>query len=124
MFLRHLHSQIPTTPFSSAPLNSESSSILPRLKKLTHRGWWTVGSQPSVDGASSTDEVFGWGPRGGYVFQKSFVEFFAEKSDVERIEKKIKEDGKGLVDYFAGNVQVRVENNFSVRDLLKINQLG
>jgi methylenetetrahydrofolate reductase (NADPH) len=40
------------------------------------------------------------------VFQKAFVEFFAEKEDVEKIEKKVREEGKGLVDYFMGNVQV------------------
>jgi methylenetetrahydrofolate reductase (NADPH) len=95
-----------TTPFSSDPLYTESSSILPHLEKLTCKGWWTVGSQPPVDGASSSDEVVGWGPRGGYVFQKAFVEFFAEKEDIERIEKKVREEGNGLVDYFAGNIQV------------------
>lgn len=108
LFLRHLHSQIATTPFSSAPLSSESSSILSHLEKLTRKGWWTVGSQPTVDGVSSSNEIVGWGPRGGYVFQKAFVEFFAGKEDVERIAKKVQEEGKGLVDYFAGNIQVRL----------------
>lgn len=72
------------------------------------KGWWTVGSQPTVDGSHSADEVVGWGPRGGYVFQKAFVEFFATKEDVEIIEKKIQIQGKGWVDYFAGNMQVRL----------------
>lgn len=107
LFLRHLHSEIATTPFSSESLSPESMTILQHLEKLTHKGWWTVGSQPAVDGARSADEVFGWGPRGGYVFQKAFVEFFAEETDVERIETKVKEQGKGWVDYFAGNLQVR-----------------
>ncbi|KIM79705.1 hypothetical protein PILCRDRAFT_823250 [Piloderma croceum F 1598] len=105
LFLRHLHSQIATTPFSSAPLSRESSSILSHLEKLTRKGWWTVGSQPTVDGVSSSDEIVGWGPRGGYVFQKAFVEFFAGKEDVERIVKKVREEGQGLVDYFTGNIQ-------------------
>ena len=120
LFLRHLHSQIATTPFSSSPLYEESSTILRHLEKLTHKGWWTVGSQPTVDGASSADEVFGWGPRGGYVFQKAFVEFFAVKQDVERIERKVKLRGKGLVDYFAGNVQVRFSVEFWVHGPLEL----
>lgn len=107
IFLKHLHSEISTTPFSTTPLSSESIVILPHLEKLTKRGWWTVGSQPAVDGAHSTDEVFGWGPRGGYVYQKGFVEFFAPEEDVERIVKKIDAEGKGWVDYFAVNLEVK-----------------
>jgi len=81
------------------------------LEKLTLKGWWTVGSQPTVNGASSEDEIFGWGPRGGYVFQKAFVEFFAEKEDVEKIERKVKEEGNGLVDYFVGNMRGECRSN-------------
>lgn len=106
MFLRHLHSEISDTPFSDGPLNEESQVILPQLEKLTERGWWTVGSQPAVDGAKSTDPVFGWGPRGGYVYQKAFVEFFAPEEDVERIINKVESQGNGWVDYFAVNLEV------------------
>lgn len=80
--------------------------IFPHLEKLTKNGWWTVGSQPAVNGASSADEMLGWGPRGGYVYQKCFVEFFVEPDVVERIEKKIRDHGGGWVDYFAGNFEV------------------
>ena len=106
MFLRHLRSEISDTPFSDGPLNEESQVILPELEKLTKRGWWTVGSQPAVDGAESTDPMFGWGPRGGYVYQKAFVEFFAPEEDVERIISKAESQGKGWVDYLAVNLEV------------------
>jgi hypothetical protein len=108
IFLKHLHSEIPTTPFSSTPLYPESLLILPHLENLTKRGWWTVGSQPAIDGVSSSDEVFGWGPKGGYVYQKAFVEFFATEEDVEKIIQKVNSEGKGWVDYFAVNLQVRI----------------
>ncbi|KDQ61166.1 hypothetical protein JAAARDRAFT_55867 [Jaapia argillacea MUCL 33604] len=104
IFLSYLHSQTQSTPFYPDPLSAESSLILQHLEKLTQRSWWTVGSQPAVDGAPSTDEIFGWGPSAGYVYQKGFVEFFAEKADVEKIEKKIQEEGSGWVDYFAGGI--------------------
>lgn len=106
VFLRHLHSEIATTPFSPTPLSPESLTIFPHLERLTAKGWWTVGSQPAINGADSTDEVVGWGPKGGYVYQKCFVEFFVEKDDVERIEKKVQEAGSGWVDFFAGNLEV------------------
>ena len=54
----------------------------------------------------STDPVFGWGPRGGYVYQKAFVEFFALGEDVERIISKVEREGKGWLDYFAANLEV------------------
>ncbi|KAK7057395.1 methylenetetrahydrofolate reductase [Favolaschia claudopus] len=103
IFLAHLHSEIPITPFSPVPLNPESLMILPHLDRLTRRGWWTVGSQPAIDGASSSDEVVGWGPRSGYVFQKGFVEFFCDQVDVDVIERRVQEHGKGWVHWFAGN---------------------
>lgn len=80
--------------------------IFPHLERLTKNGWWTVGSQPAINGEESTNEVVGWGPKGGYVYQKCFVEFFVEKEDVERIEKKVQEAGNGWVDFFAGNLEV------------------
>ena len=107
VFLRYLRSEIPDTPFSDGPLSDESQVILPQLEKLAKRGWWTVGSQPAVDGAKSTDPVVGWGPQGGYVYQKAFVEFFAPEEDVEKIINRAESEGKGWVDYFAVNLEVR-----------------
>ena len=106
MFLRHLHAKIATTPFSPSPLSPESLMIIEHLERLNRHGWWTVGSQPAINGASSADEVVGWGPRGGYVYQKCFVECFVEQKDLEKIERKVREKGDGWIDYYAANVQV------------------
>ncbi|KAJ7074128.1 methylenetetrahydrofolate reductase-domain-containing protein [Mycena amicta] len=103
IFLAYLHSQIPVTPFSPTSLSPESLSILPHLERLTQAGWWTVGSQPAVDGARSDDAVVGWGPRAGYVFQKGFVEFFCTEAEVDRIERRTKDKAAGWVHWFAGN---------------------
>lgn len=80
--------------------------ILPHLENLTKRGWWTVGSQPAVNGASSTDDIVGWGPRAGYVFQKCFVEFFCEEKDVNAISKRTTDQGNGWIHFFACNNEV------------------
>jgi methylenetetrahydrofolate reductase (NADPH) len=119
IFLRYLHSEIASTPFSPMPLSPESHMILRHLERFTEHGWWTVGSQPAVDGISSSDEVVGWGPPGGYVYQKAFVEFFAPRSDIDMIQDKIKEKGGGWVHYFAGNYEVRLsvdEDRDSIRN--------
>ncbi|KAG8741851.1 hypothetical protein FRC10_002361 [Ceratobasidium sp. 414] len=103
LFLTFLHKESPTTPFSPTPLSAESESILPQLVALTSQGLWTVASQPAVDGALSSDSVVGWGPRGGRVFQKAFVEFFCEEERVGRLVRAVEEFGEGWVTYFAGN---------------------
>ena len=59
----------------------------------------------------SSDEVFGWGPAGGYVFQKGFVEFFVNEEDVDMIEDRIRNKGGGWVDFFAANE--KVNNNWT-----------
>jgi len=100
--LRFLRGEITSYPFSPAPLSSESHVILPHLLRLAKNGWWPVGSQPAVDGLRSDHGIFGWGPAGGYVYQKSFVEFFASEDIVERLEKTV-EKAKGDVDFLAGN---------------------
>ncbi|KAK7467440.1 methylenetetrahydrofolate reductase 1 [Stygiomarasmius scandens] len=103
LFLNHLHSKVNTTPFSPGPLSAESQLILPHLEKLTKRSWWTVGSQPAVDGKDSSDKVFGWGPKTGYVFQKGFVEFFCTEDDLNQIAEKVEQRGEGWVHWFAAN---------------------
>ncbi|KAI0293541.1 methylenetetrahydrofolate reduct [Russula brevipes] len=100
--LRFLSGEISSYPFSSAPLSGESQLILPHLLRLAKHGWWPVGSQPAVDGLRSEDETVGWGPSGGYVYQKPFVEFFASTAIVEKLEQAIGEVN-GTVDFLAGS---------------------
>jgi len=106
IFLDYLHSKISNTPFSPAPLSPESLIILPELEQLTQKSWWTVGSQPAINGVSSSDETVGWGPKAGYLFQKGFVEFFCDEADVELLEQRIEKKGKGWVHYIAGSHKV------------------
>lgn len=46
------------------------------LLPMNRRGLLTINSQPAVNGAPSADPTYGWGPRGGYVYQKQYLEFF------------------------------------------------
>ncbi|KAG8719776.1 hypothetical protein FRC09_010644, partial [Ceratobasidium sp. 395] len=103
LFLSFLRAEKSTTPFSPTPLSAESEPILPQLISLTAQGLWTVASQPAVDAVLSSDPVVGWGPRGGRVFQKPFVEFFCEIELVGRLVRAVDEFGDGWVTYFAGN---------------------
>jgi methylenetetrahydrofolate reductase (NADPH) len=51
-------------------LSSETSVIIDELIEINKLGVLTVNSQPRVNGAPSSDPIFGWGNPGGYVYQK------------------------------------------------------
>lgn len=61
-------------------LRAETDLIKKELSALIDKGYWTLASQPAVDGVKSDHAVFGWGPKGeGFVYQKAFVEFFCPR---------------------------------------------
>ncbi|KAF8637361.1 hypothetical protein AX17_002860 [Amanita inopinata Kibby_2008] len=110
VFLNYLQGKITATPFSQGPLSPESLMIMSQLEELTRKSWWTVGSQPAVDGANSSDKVVGWGPSGGYVFQKSFVELFCDKEAVDVIEHRAHR-ADGWVHWLAGSKKGECRSN-------------
>ena len=86
LFVSHLAGNPPhQIPWSeSASLSPETALIRPQLHALnSDRSWWTIASQPAVDGIRSSDPTHGWGPSGGFVFQKAFVEFFCSAADFQ-----------------------------------------
>ena len=94
LFRRHVSGELYIVPWSEGGaeegtdgLNPETELIKPELLKLIDgRGWWTLASQPGVNGVRSDHPVFGWGPQGeGFVFQKPFVEFFCPSKDYKSI---------------------------------------
>lgn len=94
LFRRHVSGELHMVPWSeggaeedSGGLNPETLTIRTELLKLIEgRGWWTLASQPAVNGVRSDDPTFGWGPqKEGFVFQKPFVEFFCSSKDYQTI---------------------------------------
>ena len=62
--------QVTALPWNDDELAAETGKLVERLASLNHRGVLTINSQPAVNGAPSDDSVYGWGPHGGYVYQK------------------------------------------------------
>ncbi|KAI1647218.1 MTHFR-domain-containing protein [Daldinia loculata] len=81
IMVRHLKKELSAIPWSEEEFNEETGMITEQLIQLNRKGWWTVASQPAVNGLRSSDPVFGWGPQHGFVFQKAFVEFFIPSAD-------------------------------------------
>jgi methylenetetrahydrofolate reductase (NADPH) len=112
LFRRHVSGELYMVPWSEggaeegAGLNAETELIRPELLKLIDgRGWWTLASQPAVNGVRSDHHIFGWGPqREGFVFQKPFVEFFCSSNDYNTILKPLFEKhGHDKLVWFATN---------------------
>ncbi|KAM0073823.1 methylenetetrahydrofolate reductase 1 [Fusarium odoratissimum] len=89
LFVKHIRGELSAIPWSEEELRAESSTIQPNLLQLNRKGWWTVASQPAVNGLRSSDGTFGWGPPNGFVFQKSFVEFFIPANEWDTLKAKL-----------------------------------
>ncbi|KAI0898013.1 MTHFR-domain-containing protein [Annulohypoxylon nitens] len=104
LFVRHLSGQLSAIPWSEEEFNEETGTITDLLIKLNQRGWWTVASQPAVNGLRSSDPVFGWGPQHGFVFQKAFVEFFVPSAQWQVLLDKLRSpEVRGQVTFYASN---------------------
>jgi methylenetetrahydrofolate reductase (NADPH) len=104
LFIRHIEGSLSAIPWSEQGLNEESHTIKSQLLKLNKKGWWTVASQPAVNGVRSSDPVFGWGPKNGFVFQKAFVELFLPSEDWKTLQSKLTSSSTSpFVSWYASN---------------------
>lgn len=101
IFRRHISGELDALPWSEEGLNPETNTIRDELLGLNGKGWWSVASQPAVNGVKSTDPIFGWGPRNGFIFQKPFVEIFLPSTDWKKLQQRL--DQHDQITYFAGN---------------------
>lgn len=85
LFVRYLHNDLDSLPWSEAPLTTEADEIRDKLVDLNKRGLLTVNSQPAVDGVKSSHPIHGWGPSNGYVYQKSYLELLVHPDLFEGI---------------------------------------
>ncbi|CAO3637361.1 unnamed protein product [Cunninghamella echinulata] len=101
IFVQYINGELNSLPWSEEKLQTETDAIRRALADINRQGYWTVGSQPSVNGVPSQDPVFGWGPKGGYVYQKAFLEFFVSSSQLDTILNRFKKDP--YITYYAMN---------------------
>ncbi|RFU73662.1 methylenetetrahydrofolate reductase 2 [Trichoderma arundinaceum] len=106
IFVRHIKGEVSAIPWSEEDLLPESFIIKSSLEAMNRKGWWTVASQPAVNGLPSTDATFGWGPSSGFVFQKSFVEFFLPAADWKILYDKLtSSEVEEVVCFYASNAK-------------------
>jgi methylenetetrahydrofolate reductase (NADPH) len=74
-----LSGKIKKFPFSEGSIALETADISEMLVLMNSNKLLTINSQPAVNGISSSDPKFGWGPDNGYVYQKAYFELFVHK---------------------------------------------
>ena len=101
LFTRYVDGDLDRLPWSEGAISAEADTIKQNLLKLNQEGLLTINSQPAIDGVSSSHPVHGWGPVGGYVYQKAYLELLVAPSLIEVVLERI-ENNKDLT-YYAVN---------------------
>jgi methylenetetrahydrofolate reductase (NADPH) len=83
VFVSFCKGKINSLPWCEMPLAIESQQISSDLINFNERGFFTINSQPKVNGAPSEDIEVGWGGPGGRVYQKAYLEFFTSKDKLD-----------------------------------------
>jgi methylenetetrahydrofolate reductase (NADPH) len=73
VFARYCAGEVSKLPWNDSALALETGLIRDELIRMNKHGFLTINSQPRVNGAPSDDPKVGWGPKGGYVFQKVII---------------------------------------------------
>lgn len=76
VFARYVEGRIPILPWCETATADETSQIVSPLSQFNRAGFLTINSQPAVNGEKSDHDVYGWGGKGGRVYQKAYIEFF------------------------------------------------
>jgi len=111
VFVNYLNGEISRLPWNDACLAEESHLIDKELKDLNAAGYLTINSQPAVNSVPSEHPVHGWGPPGGYVYQKAYIEFFTVPENMQYL-KQLFPKYKSL-DYQAVNAKGETEGTLS-----------
>jgi methylenetetrahydrofolate reductase (NADPH) len=101
LFVRYLQGDLDRLPWSEGAISTEADSIKDDLLSLNKRGFLTINSQPAINGASSTDPVHGWGPAGGWVYQKAYLELLVFPSMFKEVMERL--DANKNLTYYAVN---------------------
>ena len=101
IFVRFLRQDLQSLPWSESPITGEADAIKTELVDLNRRGFLTINSQPSVNGVKSSHPIYGWGPHGGYVYQKAYLELLVAPSMIAELIDRIERDSD--ISFYAVN---------------------
>ncbi|KIZ07768.1 5,10-methylenetetrahydrofolate reductase [Monoraphidium neglectum] len=112
VFVRYCQGDAKVLPWAEMEdLHPETGPIKEGLVALNQAGYLTINSQPRVNGAPSNDATFGWGRKGGYVYQKAYVEFFCSPDKLESLLQRL--SGAEGITYLAVNAAGELRTNMA-----------
>jgi len=117
VFVSFLEGKIKELPWITTEISTETKRIKQDLLDLNKAGYWTINSQPAVNGAPSSDMEVGWGPSGGLVYQKAYLEFFCSPERITPLLKILEKYGKRFNYQFInlqGDYHTNLENAMAV----------
>jgi methylenetetrahydrofolate reductase (NADPH) len=85
VFVGFIKNDVKKLPWCSESPAKETNFIAKQLIKMNELGLLTINSQPRVNASLSTDPYVGWGPSGGFIYQKAYCEFFCTKECLDKI---------------------------------------
>ncbi|QWU89366.1 hypothetical protein CA3LBN_003689 [Candidozyma haemuli] len=115
ILISYLQGEIKSLPWSDGPIGDDTEVLKPALIEMNKKGIFTLNSQPALSAVRSNDEVFGWGPKNGFVYQKQYLEFFIHRNALntllQRVEEHNARDAHSVVTYYAVDKQGTLSTN-------------
>jgi len=118
VFVSFCKGKINSLPWCEMPLAQESKQISGDLLKLNEMGYFTINSQPKINGLPSEDAEVGWGGPGGKIYQKAYLEFFTSKDKLDRLLKSI--GSKENISYEAINISSDLITNLPENNAMAV----
>ena len=118
VFVSFCKGKINSLPWCEMPLAQESKQISDDLLNLNEMGYFTINSQPKINGLPSEDAEVGWGGSGGRIYQKAYLEFFTSKDKLDRLLKSI--GSKENISYEAINISSDLITNLPENNAMAV----
>ncbi|KAK6455192.1 methylenetetrahydrofolate reductase [Scheffersomyces xylosifermentans] len=120
----YLKGELKSLPWSDGPIGEDTSLIVDNLIKLNQKGFFTMNSQPALNAIKSSEKVYGWGPKNGYVYQKQYLEFFCHKDLLDQLVHKIDsfngsqgDSSSSIISYYAVDKNGHLSTNCKDDDI-------
>lgn len=92
VFVKYMKGELDSLPWSEQKITSEANSISNKLVDLNSRGFFTINSQPPVNGVKSNHSEYGWGPKNGFCYQKAYLEVLVSPDLISEVISRIDSD--------------------------------
>lgn len=104
IFVKYLKKETNALPWSDGPIGSDTEILRSSLIRLNEKGFFTLNSQPALSAVRSSDKVYGWGPKNGFLYQKQYLEFLVHKDVASKLLKSIEAHNSaattGVITYY------------------------